>query len=628
MKIFALLLPVLACATAFGAVPRFVPAKLRLEQIAAALPETPHGWGAPATDRAIWKRVAATIPTPELLQAAAEALVQKPEAIPDELYLRYSRDGNRDQFQQANLRRLHRMNLFAWAEAIEAKGRFLDALRREIEAILAEKTWVLPAHDPKLNNFHGTWTEIDLMVAMKGWSLATAAYWHAEALGPGLMDRLRAELQRRVIAPFRARMRGEKSADTDGMWWTGTDNNWNSVCHAGVVGVALAMLESRAARAEVIGYTELNLERYLKGFTPDGYCSEGVGYWNYGFGHFGMLSETLGRATAGVVRPLSGDHALRVAAYPWALQILPGVFPAYADMHFGERPSTWFGALAVIQAYPKPLGMKSLGLSVNDLRTLMLYEGAMKVFLPLLTEGLPAASAPKVSDNHYWFPDAQVYTGRAAVDFGAAIKGGHNNEHHNHNDLGSFVVARGDRAVLVDPGLEVYTQRTFSADRYVSKVINSYGHSVPVVAGELQKIGRDHEAKVVATSFSEQEDTVVLDLAGGYAVPALKSLVRTFTLRRGAKPEIVISDTVEFTEPSTFETALITFEQYREKDGTLWIGENHSTLRVQVAATAPWRLRSETIEENLPNKMKPVRLGLAFEQPITRATLSVTIRPH
>lgn len=611
------------------AAPAYVPAAQRLQQIEVALPDAPRGWGAPATDRAIWKRAAKEIPARELLQLAAEALGQKPEMISDESYLRYSRDGNRDEFQQANLRRLHRLNLLAWAEAIEGKGRFTAALIRQVELVLDERTWVLPAHDGQLHNFSGRWQEVDLMVAMKGWSLATIAYWHANAFGPELTSRIHAELRRRVIAPFLARMHGESSADTDGMWWNRADNNWNSVCHAGVVGTALAILPNRAERAEIVGWSELNLEYYLKGFTPDGYCSEGVGYWNYGFGHFAMLSETLRRATNGVSIPLAGDHALRVAAYPWGLRILPGVFPAFADMNPAERPSTWFGALAVMQVYPKPLGMKSWNLSVNDVRTQMIYESAMKVFLPLLTEGLPAAPAPQVKGDHYWFPDAQVYTGRAIADFGAALKGGHNSEHHNHNDVGSFVIARGDRAVLVDPGLEIYTKRTFSEQRYVSKILNSYGHSVPVIGGELQRTGREYAARVVSTSFTPVEDTVVLDLTGAYAVPALKSLVRTFTLRRGSRPEIVISDAVEFVRPSTFEGALVTFEKYREREpGVIVVGTDGSAVRVSVESTAPWTLRPEVLDENLPGGRKPTRLGLTLTDPVSTARLTVTVRPE
>ena len=48
---------------------------------------------------------------------------------------------------------------------------------------------------------------------------------------------------------------------------------------------------------------------------------------------------------------------------------------------------------------------------------------------------------------------------------GVAIKGGNNNEHHNHNDVGSFVVAIGSAAPLLDPGAEIYTARTFSPSR-------------------------------------------------------------------------------------------------------------------------------------------------------------------
>jgi hypothetical protein len=618
----------LLCSATWAA-PLYVPAAERLRQIEAALPESPRGWGAPVTDRALWRRAAKEIPARELLQVATEALGQKPELIPDDLYLRYSRDGNRDEFQQANLRRLHRLNLLAWAEAIEGKGRFTEALRRHVELVLAERTWVLPAHDGRLNNFEGRWQEVDLMVAMKGWTLATIAYWHAESLGPEVTERIHGELRRRVVAPFLARMKGERSADTDGMWWNRADNNWNSVCHAGVVGTALASLPTRAERALIVGWSELNLEYYLQGFTPDGYCSEGIGYWNYGFGHFAMLSETLRRATNGVSTPLAGDHALRVAAYPWGLRILPGVFPAFADMNVAERPSTWFGALAVMQVFPKPLGMKSWNMSVNDVRTQMIYESAMKVFLPLLTEGLPAAPAPQVKGDHYWFPDAQVYTGRAAADFGVALKGGHNAEHHNHNDLGSFVIARGDRAVLVDPGLEVYTKRTFSDQRYLSKVLNSYGHSVPVIGGELQRTGREYAAKVVSTSFTPTQDTVVLDLTSAYAVPALQSLVRTLTLRRGTNPEVVISDEVAFLTPSTYEGALITFERYRERgSGVILVGAGATALRVQIESTTPWTLRPELIEERLPGDRKPTRLGLALAEPVRTARVTVIVCPE
>ena len=82
-------------------------------------------------------------------------------------------------------------------------------------------------------------------------------------------------------------------------WWLSSTNNWNAVCLAGVTGAALATVESRRDRAFFAAAAEENIQSYLRGFTPDGYCSEGVGYWNYGFGHYMMLAETLRQASGG-----------------------------------------------------------------------------------------------------------------------------------------------------------------------------------------------------------------------------------------------------------------------------------------------------------------------------------------
>ena len=69
------------------------------------------------------------------------------------------------------------------------------------------------------------------------------------------------------------------------------------------------------------------------------------------------------------------------------------------------------------------------------------------------------------------------------------MKGGHNAEQHNHNDVGSFIVALGHSTPLVDPGAEVYTGRTFSRRRYDSNVLNSFGHSRAARRRPLAGIG-------------------------------------------------------------------------------------------------------------------------------------------
>ena len=76
-------------------------------------------------------------------------------------------------------------------------------------------------------------------------------------------------------------------------------HNWNSVCHAGVVGAALALLSDPNERALFIYGAEKYSPFYLSGFGDDGYCSEGLSYWNYGFGNYLQLAMAVEHATKG-----------------------------------------------------------------------------------------------------------------------------------------------------------------------------------------------------------------------------------------------------------------------------------------------------------------------------------------
>ncbi len=115
--------------------------------------------------------------------------------------------------------------------------------------------------------------------------------------------------------------------------------NWNSVCHAGVVYATLALVDDPQVRAKVAASAVRHTELYFQGFTDDGYISEGLGYWNYGYGHFTVLAETLLRATGGKIN-LYTEHAAKVgavASYPIRCEIAPGIYPAFSDCAFGAR---------------------------------------------------------------------------------------------------------------------------------------------------------------------------------------------------------------------------------------------------------------------------------------------------
>ena len=79
--------------------------------------------------------------------------------------------------------------------------------------------------------------------------------------------------------------------------WLTVTNNWNAVCLANVTGEAFALLEAPADKAFYAAAAEQYIANFLSGFTEDGYCSEGIGYWNYGYGCFVRLDSMLRGAT-------------------------------------------------------------------------------------------------------------------------------------------------------------------------------------------------------------------------------------------------------------------------------------------------------------------------------------------
>jgi len=135
-----------------------------------------------------------------------------------------------------------------------------------------------------------------------------------------------------------------------------------------------------------------------------------------------------------------------------------------------------------------------------------------------------------------WLPSVEVLLVReragTAAGLTLAIKGGHNGEHHNHNDVGSFVVASDGVPVLVDAGRPTYTKQTFGPGRYDIWTMQSAWHSVPLVGGAGQPAGAEFRATGVDADIADA--TMRLDLAAAYDEPALTSLVRTARLDRTA----------------------------------------------------------------------------------------------
>ena len=603
----------------------------RVTAVGAMLPAQPAGVGRPASDRAAWDKLAREASAKGVIKRAEQFLAQPVPEQPDDLYLDFSRTGNRTRWQNVAFERRGRLSWLVLAECLENKGRFLPKIEELIAAFCAEKCWVMPAHDRRLTNFNGTFIDVDLASSALAWNLATADWLLGDKLSPAARKLLREKAHKFVLDPCLAAYRGTRRLDG----WMKTTNNWNAVCLAGVTGAALALAESQEERALFVAAAEQFSKNFLSGFTPDGYCSEGLGYWDYGFGHFVLLSETVLQATGGRLDMFARPEVKAPAEFGARIQIIGRVAPAFADCSVNAKPASeimWF--------VNRRLG---LGLRAYDRLDASQEEFAGHWFGFLFESALynfPNSASrvkPQESGRDYelglrtWFDSAGILIGRPAPGspcrMGVALKGGHNAEHHNHNDVGSYVVVVGKKPVLLDPGAETYTARTFSAHRYDSKLLNSFGHPVPVVAGKLQREGRDAQAKVLRTEFTGRADTLALDIASPYTCPELKRLERTFVYSRDGAGSLTVTDTVEFASPQAFGTALVTLGRWeRNNDGSLCVRDGNEAVRVEINVKGgEIAVQAVEIIEDAP--VKPTRIGLNFTQPVTAATVTLKITP-
>jgi len=590
-----------------------------VEKYAGALRDGTFAFGPPATDRAAWEKLSAE-PFVKSARSAARSAATRPIGdLPDALYLEFTRTGNRSDYEHAYFDRTLRLNPLVIAECAEHKGRYVPAIEKLIAAICSQRTWLLPSADGQLKNFNGKEIDIDLDSSNVAAQFAYADYLLGDELSAATRQLIAENVRRRVLQPFLDMINGKRAMN----WWMTADDNWNAVCLANTLEAGMAMLPDQMDRARFAAAAEEYSAHYLAGFTPDGYCTEGLGYWDFGFGHYVMLSELIWQATDGKVDLLSGDLQRAIAEFPSRFEIVDGIYPDYADAHFGVKPDA-----ALEDFLSRRFGLATVTGKIDlngDLRATMMYACANSASTG---KTLPAGPLPLVG----WFPDGQVLAcrpGDSGSRMAVSIKGGRNGVNHGHDDLGSFIVVVGKETVLVDPGGEIYTARTFSKDRFKSTVINSFGHSVPVVAGQLQRHTAGSKTTVLNTAFSDSEDVLELDLTAAYGVPELKKLTRTFTYDRGGGGMLTVKDEVAYNNPESFGITFITFGTWKQTGpDSLVVQSGKESVQIAIdSGGVPLVMSSQEIKEDLPktNPGTPTHIEVDLGTAVEHATLTARI---
>ena len=594
----------------------------RIAELAAMLPDKARGFGAPCSDRAAWSAMATNANFKKNLVSAARQIGKDLPPWSDDLYLDYSRTGKRPAGEKMMGSRHGQIRQLVWAECVENKGRFMPDIEKMLIEFAKEPSWTLPAHDHNLTSFKGRDYTVDLGSAQFAHELAQVLWLLGDKISADTRAKVMAALEQRIFSPLRQSFRTGK-----GNGWLHAEMNWNPVCLSGGVGAALAVLPDRNDRALFAAAGEHYSRYYLAGFTPDGYCGEGMGYWNFGMSHFLLLREQLWQATHGKVDLFDDTKIRNAALYGINLEMVNGVYPAIADCRWGTKPS---GEILSYLNRALGLGLRRYEESSGAVGPGDLVFGPMEIFPNSLRGVKPASQAREGVGLRYFFEQAGVLVCRTAPEatspMGAVLKGGHNDEPHNHNDVGSFTFVAGKEAFVADPGGPfVYNNKTFGKERYTAfKLFSSLGHDVPVVAGRAQIPGRQARAKVLATKFSEISDEIAMDIASAYDAQELKKLVRTFVFDRRADT-LSVSDDFEFNRPAAFEVALTTRAEWKQvAPDKIELSAGGERVVAEIHAPCGITITSETIAEDCTPF---TRIGLKLNNPLVSGKVLLLLSP-
>ncbi len=620
-----------------------------LDTIAAMLPANPQGVGRPIGDRAAWNVAGKQSAFLKQEKYAATFLTQPIPELTDALFNDVQVTGRIGTYQMPFRQRSTRLVAFVVAECIENQGKYLPAIEAELNAILSEKSWAMPGEvlSKMPDHNYGGMDCIDLSTAARAWTVATTDYWLGDKLKPETRQRIRAEMKRRVFDNYEDAV---KTGKPHWFWMTAT-YNWNAVCTSGVVGAALALLPDPKERALFIASAEASMNTYyLPSFPDDGYDAEGLGYWSFGFGSYLCLSEAIYEATQGKINMFEGAKIRQIALYPRHFEICDGIFPAFGDS--GVVRSQGIGSAvdtALLFFINDRWAMGWTDLNPSRYNMFATHPGGDRLFgfgifgFPLPIYGGVAGSPPAPGETaqgslRFFFRQENVLITRSerpgAPHLGLVLKGGENSGGHGHNDNGTYVVACDGAGLIVDPGMETYTAKSFGPHRYENMYNNSYGHDVPYVANTLQKSGPDAQGKIVSTDFTDDKDTLVMDLTASYPVPSLQKLTRTYVLDR-TKPSIEITDEASFSQPTTFGSALVTVWDWKEESpGVFLFSHEKAAVRATVTVDQgtlvdkPEPIIGSFSQGNpqLGGQM-PERLGVNLAEPVTHVVMHTLIVP-
>ena len=432
----------------------------------------------------------------------------------------YATTGNRYIFEQKAQNYTDRMNSFFAAYMIWEDERYLSALADVIWNISSFESWTIPAHISENKSLSERRCSMDLVSTLIGAIISEIVYFIGDKLPELVARKARAEVRERMIKTF------DETPD-EAIYWFHRNTNWSAVCIDNILSCFLFLGTEEEIERNIPRMVR-SAECYLSGLDDEGCCIEGYGYWGYGFGHFCSFADKIRSYTEGKIDMFKLDKVHQSALFQQHIMLNARYGLSFADANFGNTPGAAFSHFLKNEYDDVEIPPLLPAFSPSSLTRSYLWAD-------------PNLADCRFKPRSFIFENSQWFVHHSeGYSFGA--KAGHNNETHNHNDVGSFIFLKDGILSFVDPGAGGYDAGYFASEtRYKLFACSSRGHSVPVINGNYQaNVNRK------STVYESAENKYVFSMENVYEDPTLTSLKRSFFCDTEG---VSITDVYEFSEP-------------------------------------------------------------------------------
>ena len=430
--------------------------------------------------------------------------------LPFDIWFESIKTGNRKMFEDLYFIRRRQLSVYALLSLIYPENQeYISKLENILCEICNEYSWCVPFHLPcdRLNSRN----TIDLFAAETGLYLTEIKYVLSERLNPLVSERISEEVDKRIINAFR----------NGAFFFENVKSNWAAVC-GGAVGTVL-LYEAPDAYMELKPRIEKCMSNYLEGIGDDGSVSEGESYWAYGFGFYCLYNDMLKRYTLDRLDYFRNEKVEKIAGFFSGICMSSGTVYSFSDC---SQNLTY--NIALLYYLNKRFGVNVPPVEYGGL-SLSKFSWAIRSFLYYD----PDIKNTNIQNGVSYYDKLQCYIKRNDK-YAFAIKGGHNMEEHNHNDVGSFVITADNRQLLCDLGAPLYTGSALSEKAYETEPQkSSFGHNVPIINGKGQGYGREYFGTLTVS-----ESDIKVDMKHAYLEKPEK-LLRKVSLKEDS---IILTD--------------------------------------------------------------------------------------